>query len=129
MNCETGIDAQGSFSGGNNSIATDKYQFVYGNHLIARGQGQVVLGEYNEEDVDEKYIFIVGNGKDEHNRSNALALSRDGVLYINGQEMATKKQISEAVKKADENSLLVGDIDSALDSIIEIQNSLIGGVE
>ena len=107
LNCETGIDAQGSFAGGNHSKTTDKYQFVYGNHLIARGQGQAVLGEYNEEDVDEKYIFIVGNGKDELNRSNALALSRDGILYINGQEMATKKHISETV----------GNIENALDEL------------
>ena len=55
---------------GNNSHAS-------GNCTIASSNNQFVIGKYNNEDVYNKYAFILGNGI-ANARSNALAITWDG---------------------------------------------------
>lgn len=51
---------------------------------IASGYAQHVQGRYNIEDTAKKYAHIVGNGKDDANRSNAHTLDWDGNAWFKG---------------------------------------------
>ena len=54
--------------------------FAAGIGVSSLGLGQVVLGQYNQEDFHAK--FIIGNGTDDNNRSNLLVVDGDGNLLI-----------------------------------------------
>lgn len=45
----------------------------------------ISLGRYAEEGSADKYLFFVGNGTDENNRSNALTLDDEGNLHVTGE--------------------------------------------
>ena len=49
-----------------------------GEGLVAAGKNQTVIGQYNVEDTNNAYAFIIGNGTAEDAKSNALAVTRDG---------------------------------------------------
>ena len=53
------------------------YSHVSGESNIACRNNQMVIGEYNK--PDQYALFIVGNGTDNENRSNAFAISSYGV--------------------------------------------------
>ena len=54
-----------------------------GFYTIASGSYQHVQGKFNVEDSDSKYAFIVGNGTDDNNRSNAFSVDWNGKIYVN----------------------------------------------
>ena len=58
---------------------------AYGNYSHAQNRGtiassfaQTTLGRWNIEDEDDIYAVIIGNGSDDDNRSNVLAITWDG---------------------------------------------------
>lgn len=58
-----------------------------GYHTIAANvEGQHAMGKNNVEDTSGKYAFIIGNGKDTNNRSNAFCIDWNGLIYVNGAE-------------------------------------------
>jgi hypothetical protein len=57
-----------------------------GQYTIANGEYQHVQGKYNIEDSNDKYAFIIGNGTDNDNRSNAFAVDWNGNIYVNNSE-------------------------------------------
>ena len=54
--------------------------FAHGTYLIADGDSQAVVGKYNK--VDHSALFIVGNGTNEPNRKNAMAVSKTGEVAL-----------------------------------------------
>lgn len=68
------------------TAATGSYSHAEGFYTIASGSYQHVQGKFNVEDSDSKYAFIVGNGTDENNRSNAIAIDWDGLFYLNNSD-------------------------------------------
>lgn len=68
----TRAEGDGSHAEGHRTKASSNYQHVQ--------------GKYNVEDADDKYAFIIGNGEDEDNRSNAIAIGWDGKIYVNNSE-------------------------------------------
>ena len=54
-----------------------------GCYTKASSDYQHVQGKFNIEDTTGKYAFIIGNGTDDSNRSNAFAIGWDGKIYIN----------------------------------------------
>ena len=70
---------------GENNIAKSGNANAFGRYLIARNyakQTQTVFGKYNEEDVNEKYAIIIGNGTANDARSNALAVTWEGDIIM-----------------------------------------------
>ena len=73
-----------STSFGNATTASGDHTTAFGGYTIAQGSHQVVIGRYNEaqgsatswDDSDD--IFIIGNGTDSSNRSNALSVQKNG---------------------------------------------------
>lgn len=59
---------------------------VFGHGTIASGDYQTAMGRYNEEDANGDFAFIVGNGTDENNRSNAFAVGWDGILHAGASD-------------------------------------------
>ena len=72
--------------------ATGKWSQAFGYKTIATGRAQMVVGECNVIDTSDvevypspgrqKYMFIVGNGVDEQNRSNAFAVTGSGDVEV-----------------------------------------------
>ena len=62
----------------------------FGNGTIPSAYG-IAMGTYNEEDANDDYAFIIGNGADNENRSNALEVTWNGSIIIpNGQAIRVK---------------------------------------
>ena len=71
---ETWARGDASHAGGRGTIASVAYQ--------------TVVGTYNKEDASA--LFIVGNGTDKNNRSNAFSVYKDG-SYVLGKKIATEE--------------------------------------
>ena len=94
----TGTSARGAHSEGINTSATGvaahaegydtaaeaKMSHAAGEGTIARSARQYVCGMYNEIDEKGDYAFIVGNGKNDKERTNAFAVKWDGTLVAGG---------------------------------------------
>ncbi len=82
-----------SFAAGYNSQADGYYATAFGNNAYARAYGSFVIGQYNElggEDTakwkSNDPLFVVGNGLNEDNRSNAFTIHKDGKTIIKGAD-------------------------------------------
>lgn len=64
---------------GGETEARSPYSHTGGYKTIAASQFQSAIGKFNQIDENSKYLFIVGNGSSELNRSNAFAVGFDGM--------------------------------------------------
>ena len=81
------ITGECSIALGSSNTVSGVCSSAIGRKLKASGDGQNVVGQYNIEDTANKYVFIVGNGTSDNNRSNALAVSKLGDVEINGKSV------------------------------------------
>ena len=71
------------------TTANGDYSHTQNNYSVANSRSQTVIGEYNDIDTTGTastrgtYSFIIGNGVDVINRSNALTVDWDGNLVCN----------------------------------------------
>lgn len=65
--------------------ATGRCSHAQNNHTIAASADQTAMGRYNAIDSNDTYAFIIGNGSDANNRSNAFAVDWNGNVTANGQ--------------------------------------------
>lgn len=86
-----GTTASGEASHAEGSItrASASYSHAEGYNTMARSMYQHVQGKFNAEDANDKYAFIIGNGTDGNNRSNAFAVDWEGKIYINNSNKGT----------------------------------------
>ena len=107
--------ASGSISHaeGNSTKASEYCSHAEGEGTIASSEYQHVQGRYNIEDTNNKYAHIVGNGKDDANKSNAHTLDWEGNawfaddVYVGGKSQDDgKKLLSTADIYFDENGKL-----------------------
>ncbi len=93
---------------------------------IATRQGSHVVGKFNVEDSEKKYIEIVGNGSDENNRSNARTLDSNGnevlkgSLKVNGNKaVATQEYVANYVSEnaSGGGSNIIEELDKKQDKI------------
>lgn len=123
------------------------YSHSEGHGTIAYSKNQHVQGSYNIEDTNGKYAFIIGNGEDDSNRSNAFAIDWNGLIYLNNSDtgidlsnLPAKEEVAQAVEyahthqnKATLNKITaakfeswetavqqIGDIQTALENIVEV---------
>lgn len=89
-----------SFLGGTENQITDRENshkeqfniFAFGNNLIANQNNKFVIGQYNNDDIEDittTRIFSVGNGDGENNRNNAF------VVYNNGEAIVAEQGSNE----------------------------------
>jgi hypothetical protein len=124
----TEASGQHSHAEGLNTVASGNQTHAEGWRTIATSENQHVQGKCNIEDTVNKYAHIVGNGTSDTNRSNAHTLDWSGNAWFAGKVTASKDPSADMdlVTLGYLNSKM-GDIESALDGIIALQESLIGG--
>ena len=95
------VEASGAASQafGQKSVASGSMSAAFGNNTSATGRSSFVVGQFNVADdnpVDtshgsgaRKYIFIVGNGTADNDRSNAITVDWDGNLVATGAVTAS----------------------------------------
>lgn len=68
----------------NNEIAP--FSTTIGEGLYANSDNQLSIGKYNlnNDPLTNPFMFVIGNGQDDSNRSNALEVDQYGNLNING---------------------------------------------
>ena len=97
---------EGAHAQGYETIASGEASFAGGNGTIASQNFQTALGTYNAE--NENALFIIGNGEDVNNRSNAFVVNKDGTVTLGAEEpsgdmdVVTKKYLdTKLIHKAD----------------------------
>lgn len=83
-----GTTASGKYSHaeGNGTTASGNNSHAEGAGTVAASTSQHAQGKFNIEDSSDKYAFIIGNGTDNNNRSNAFAVDWTGKIYVNNSE-------------------------------------------
>jgi hypothetical protein len=83
-----GARASGGSSHAEGSITTASgdYSHAEGYNTVASSDSQHVQGRNNIKDEAGQYAFIIGNGTDSSNRSNAFAIDWDGLIYVNNAQ-------------------------------------------
>lgn len=71
-------DGLAAHAEGCDTEAYGNYSHTQNRGTIASSFAQTTLGRWNIEDKDNIYAVIIGNGSDDDNRSNALAITWDG---------------------------------------------------
>ena len=71
-----------SHAEGYHTYAGGKCSHAEGYYTIAGSDYQHVSGKYNEEDYNDLYAFIIGNGTSEGEESNAFAVDWTGNIYM-----------------------------------------------
>ena len=94
MGDETTASGYGSTAMGYGTIASGEYSTAMGYGTIASDRGSLVIGQYNllgstitnsaDEFSTENTAFVIGNGADGINRSDALTVLFDGTTTIAG---------------------------------------------
>lgn len=107
-----------SHAEGTCTISSGESSHAEGYYTIAYSNFQHVQGKYNIKDTEGKYAFIIGNGTDDNNRSNMIAIDWNGLIYLNNSNTGIdlsnlSRTLSTAVSQ-------IGDIQTALASIVEV---------
>ena len=111
-----------SHAEGGNTVAGGAYSHAGGLGTIASGSSQTSIGKYNREDVNALLIVGNGSGPSATERSNAFTVNRNGTATVQTNPI---EDMDVANKGYVDN--LVGSVETALDSIIAMQEELIGG--
>lgn len=119
------INGTDSYIIGNECIAYGNKSYLLGYQL--RGSSsidavRIIVGRCNA--VDDTALFSVGNGITPGEGKNAFTVHYDGHA-----EIQTQGTTDKSVVRLDYFTAQIGDIETALDSIIAIQEELIGGAE
>ena len=81
------------------NIALGDYSHAQGLCTIAASDEQHVQGKYNIKDTENKYAFIIGNGTDNNDRSNAIAIDWDGNIICYGDKISINEQVDNNTRK------------------------------
>lgn len=95
------IGAKYAYSGGSNNIvfAGADNSFSYGEGLQVKHKNQIVLGQYNDSNNNDLFVFGVGTGNSD--RKNALRVSKEGKFYYGDFEVSNLKTTNDAVASLD----------------------------
>ena len=97
-NSQTEASGNCSHAEGDRCIASGFASHAEGTGCIASSSNQHVQGKYNVEDTENKYAFIIGNGKNDAARSNAFSIDWNGGLYIGNEKAKVNLTLGERVR-------------------------------
>lgn len=115
----SGVSATGvnSFASGNGVVAFGTHSSAFGFGTRAQGKNQFVIGQYNiasqgngtSDPVLDDPLFIVGNGANALNTSNAFVVKRSGDTEISGDlSVAGKTRIGTGITTTAASHVVVG---------------------
>ena len=92
-------DVNGAFSvvEGLDARANGECSHAQNRGTVATSDNQTAIGTFNEEDDSDTYAFIVGNGSDDSNRSNALTVDWNGNTSAAGTLRAKTEAITPTI--------------------------------
>ena len=99
-------EASGEYSHaeGFRTVASGLVAHAQGIGTIASAQGETVIGQYNEVYEDESDLsFVIGNGADDNNRSNAVEIGKAGWAWFAGDIDANGDVYTQDGKLASES--------------------------
>ena len=121
-----------SFAAGNNSRAAGHLSVAMGSGVVSRGY-VTAFGRYNDTItgtnvgwIDTDPLFMIGNGSDNTNRSNALLVTKNGNMTIGGRMPATRLHIeggTDASLADNSGYVVIGNIDGS--NIVMDNNEII----
>lgn len=116
------IGAKYAYSGGNNNIvfAGADNSFSYGEGLQVKHKNQVVIGQYNDSNNNDLFVFGIGTGNSD--RKNALRVSKEGKFYYGDFEVSNLKTTNDAVASLDNK--LSPKINSNINEITKLWSTL-----
>ena len=86
--------ASGAHAGGEESEAGGFSSHAFGVGAKATGSGALAVGQYNEDNVG--YLLMLGNGRSDSNRANALAVDLLGNIWTNGSmQQSSDRRLKE----------------------------------
>lgn len=97
-NSQTEASGSCSHAEGDRCIASGFASHAEGTGCIASSSNQHVQGKYNVEDTENKYAFIIGNGKNDAARSNAFSIDWNGGLYIGNEKAKVNLTLGERAR-------------------------------
>lgn len=71
-----------SHAEGNASTASGSYSHAQNYHTVASGSAQTAMGRWNVQDSVDAFALIIGNGKSNSTRSDALEVTWDGDILV-----------------------------------------------
>ena len=123
------VSGQNAHAEGSNNVASGDVSHAGGYKTIAQGDTQTVIGHWNVAQgtsnswASTDYAFIIGNGSAENSRSNAFAVSWEGMVYpakslrVNNTHgvsgIDTNSTARNLVSINSSNTVLVGDTNVA----------------
>lgn len=118
---------------GNSSFAEGQYTIASGEASHAGGIGtkasntaQCVFGKFNANEPNNEYLFIIGNGTNEENRSNAMTIHKNGDAWFAGNVTIgneNKKLVTDTELQEISNNLKT--LKSTVEEIPVIENQII----
>lgn len=113
---------------GNESKARNTH--LEGYRVISKHPNAHYQGKFNDIEDETEYAHVVGGGTSENDRKNIHTLDWDGNAYFAGDVTIGKDRLVVATRVDVANDIenAVGDIGTALDAVIALQESYIGGV-
>ena len=93
---------------GEGNVATGNISHVEGKGNIAIGNVSHVEGKYNIEDTENKYVHIVGNGKNDTDRSNAHTLDWEGNAWYAGEVEARDVKAGDNISLIERSNISNG---------------------
>ena len=91
--------AENAHSEGYYSEASGMYSHAQNLGTIAAYQSQTAIGEYNVEDSNGDYVFIIGNGASNGQRSNAATIDWGGNMELAGRlTQSSDKRLKEHIR-------------------------------
>ena len=114
----TTASGSSSHAEGHLTVASGNYSHAGGYHTTANQKYQTVIGTYNTYNENENNktdkLFVVGNGTDNNNRSNAFIVDKDGNATVqnnltvnNNKIMSSDLNIYYFIKNSSDSSLLL----------------------
>jgi len=96
------VTARDSQSMGYYCEAKGLFSHAHGCYVVAASSYQTAIGAYNAEDTEGKNLFIIGNGVNTSDRSNALAVDWHGNIYLdmNITNSTTNQNLLTAITNA-----------------------------
>lgn len=80
----TVADSNNSIAIGTNVQTESNNSVAIGTGLISNSQYQLVQGSYNKTAGSSNLLYVLGNGTDSSNRSNAMTVDKNGNAWIKG---------------------------------------------
>ena len=99
-----------------NNVADGDYSSAHGHGTVANNDNETAVGKYNVS-IPDTTLFTVGNGTDKNNRSNAIAVTKNGDLNVQNDISAQNIYLEKKLLVKDPTTQQYINIQKSINSI------------